>query len=643
MNNRTKYIFLCLSLFTFFTGCKKYLDVVPDNVATIENAFTLRSSAEKYLFTCYSYLPRDGSYNTNPGFASADEVWYMFPSKDIGANDGVRIWNIARGGQNPSSPLCNYWDGSLGGRPLFTGIRDCNIFLDNIHKVPDMDDFEKKRWAGEVTFLKAYFHFMLARCYGPIPIIRNNLPIEAGTEEMRYYRSPVDSVFSYVMELLDQADLNEQIPDRINGTEAQELGRITRAIIKAMKAKVMITAASPLFNGNPDYAGFKDTRSVQMFPSYSADRWVKAAAACKEAIEFAESIGYSLYKFSAAAYPQMVAPIQVQLDLRGAVTDKETTNQEVIWANPNSRAGDLQRWSMPLIKAGTAGSGPKGIIAPPIKMAEMFYTKNGVPISQDITWPYITRFNLRKSTFADRFYVGVNEETVELHYDREPRFYASLGFDRGIWWGNWNKNFDSTGLAIVRARKGETAARQGISNYSISGYWIKKLVNIATVCADDGAMTTVQYPWPEIRLADLYLLYSEALNEVSGPNEETFKWINLVRQRAGIPTVQDAWSNFARENAKYTSKDGLREIIQMERGVELAFEGQRFWDLRRWKRSHIELNAPIKGWDIEQKDAASYYREVVLYNQNFRLREYLWPIGVDELLRNKNLVQNPGW
>jgi hypothetical protein len=643
MNKRIQNTILVISMIAGIAGCKKYLDVVPDNVATIENAFTLRSSAEKYLFTCFTYLPRDGSFNTNPGFATADEVWYMFPSKDIGSGDGVRFWNIARGGQNVSSPLGNFWEGINGGRPLFTGIRDCNIFLENIHKVPDMDDFEKKRWSGEATFLKAYYHFLLARNYGPIPIIRKNMPIESETEEMRYFRSPVDSCFDYIMQLLDEADLNEQIPDRINGTEAQELGRITRAIIKAVKAKVMITAASPLFNGNSDYAGFKDSRGVLLFPAYNAGKWEKAAAACKEAIEFCEGNGYMLYKFSAAAYPQMVEPIQVQLDLRGAVTDKETTNQEVIWANPNSRAGDIQRWSMPLIKAGTSGSGPKGIIAPPIKMAEMFYTKHGVPISQDITWPYSTRFNLRKSTFADRFYVGVNEETVELHYDREPRFYASLGFDRGIWWGNWNKNFDSTGLAFIRARKGETAARQGISNYSISGYWIKKLVNIATVCADDGAMTTVQYPWPEIRLADLYLMYSEALNEVHGPNEDVFKWINLVRLRAGIPSVQDAWTNYARENAKFNNKEGMREIIQLERAVELAFEGHRYWDLRRWKRAHIELNAPIKGWDIEQKDVAAYYREVVLFNQNFRLREYLWPISVNELLRNKNFVQNPGW
>ncbi|HVK49773.1 MAG TPA: RagB/SusD family nutrient uptake outer membrane protein [Pseudobacter sp.] len=643
MNIRKNIIILVFSLIGGLTGCKKYLDVVPDNVATIENAFTLRASAEKYLFTCFSYLPRDGHFNTNPGFATADEVWYMFPSRDIGTGDGVRFWNIARGGQNVSSPLGNYWEGTNGGRPLFTGIRDCNIFLDNIHKVPDMDDYEKERWKGEVIFLKAYYHFLLTRSYGPIPLIRSNLPIESETEEMRYFRSPVDSCFNYIVELLDQADANDQIPDRINGTEAQELGRITRAIIKSVKAKVLITAASPLFNGNADYAGFKDSRGVSLFPSYSADRWTKAEAACKEAIEFCESNGYMLYTYNSSVYPQMVAPIQVQLDLRGAVTDKETSNQEVIWANPNSRAGDLQRWSMPLIKAGTSGSGPKGIIAPPVKMAEMFYTKNGVPISQDITWPYNNRFNLRKSVFADRFYVGVNEETVELHYDREPRFYASLGFDRAIWWGNWNKNFDSTGLAIIRARKGETAARQGISNYSISGYWIKKLVALATVCADDGAMTTVQYPWPELRLADLYLLYSEALNEVHGPTEETFKWINKVRTRAGIPIVQDAWSQYARENAKYTSKEGLREIIQMERANELAFEGHRNWDLRRWKRSHIELNAPIKGWDIEQKDAAAYYREVVLYNQNFRLREYLWPLSVNELLRNRNFVQNPGW
>lgn len=632
-------LYLALIVLMSTGACKKYLDVVPDNVATIDNAFTLRSSAERYLFTCYSYMPRTGHFNDNPAMNAGDELWYMFPSKDISVN----FWNIARGGQNASAPLGNFWEGTNSGRPLFTGIRDCNIFLDNIHKVPDMDRFEKDRWSAEVTFLKAYYHFYLLRMYGPIPIIRTNLLVGSKPDEVKVYREHVDSCFNYIVELLDQVMENEQLPDRIVGTEATELGRVTKSIVTAFKARVLVTAASPLFNGNADYASMNDPKGGKPLFNTTPDpqKWVRAAEACKQAIEFCHTNGYSLYKFTGAGY-NLVPETKLQLDIRGAVTDKEF-NSEVIWHNTLSRAGDIQRWSMPLINAGTSGNGPKGIIAPPIKMAELFYTSHGVPIEQDVAWDYGNRYALRKATNAERFYIKTGEETVQLHFDREPRFYANLGFDRGIWFGNWVNNYDSTGLAVVRARKGETAARQGISNFSITGYWIKKLVNITTACAADGAMTTVQYPWPEMRLADLYLLYAEALNEVDGPNNGALDWINLVRARAGLPTVQDAWSNWARENAKYTTKIGLRDIIHQERLIELAFEGHRFWDLRRWKEAHIVLNRPIKGWDIEQLDPASYYKEVLLFNQTFRMREYFWPLSINELLTNRNLVQNTGW
>jgi len=632
-------LYLVLGLLLATVACKKYLDVVPDNVATIDNAFTLRSSAERYLFTCYSYMPRTGSFNDNPAMNAGDELWYMFPSKDINTN----FWNIARGEQNASAPLGNFWEGTNSGRPLFTGIRDCNIFLENIHKVPDMDRFEKERWSAEVKFLKAYYHFYLLRMYGPIPLIKENKLVGSKPDEVKVFREHVDSGFNYVVQLLDEVMENEQLPDRIVGTEATELGRITKCIVTAFKARVLVTAASPLFNGNQEYAGMSDPKGGKALfnATFDPQKWVRAAEACKQAIEFCQANGYSLYKFTGAAY-NLVPETRLQLDIRGAVTDKEF-NPEVIWHNTLSRAGDIQRWCMPLINAGTSGSGPKGIIAPPIKMAELFYTKNGVPIDQDVTWDYNNRYALRKAVNAERFYLKVGEETVQLHFDREPRFYANLGFDRGIWYGNWINNYDSTGLAVVRARKGETAARQGISNFSITGYWVKKLVNITTACAADGAMTTVQYPWPEMRLADLYLLYAEALNEVGGPTSGALDWINQVRSRAGLKSVEEAWSNFARENAKHTTKAGLRDIIHQERLIELAFEGQRFWDLRRWKTAHEVMNRPIKGWDIEQLDPAAYYKEVLLFNQTFRMREYFWPISINELLTNRNLVQNTGW
>jgi hypothetical protein len=178
--------------------------------------------------------------------------------------------------------------------------------------------------------------------------------------------------------------------------------------------------------------------------------------------------------------------------------------------------------------------------------------------------------------------------------------------------------------------------------YSPTGYWAKKLVNFQNTI-EVSSYASQWYPWPIMRLADLYLLYSEALNEYSGPSADVYEYINRVRARSGLGTVQSSWTNFSRTPNKHTTQNGLREIIQQERSIELIFEGHRYNDLRRWKTAMLELNKPIKGWDLLQTDAATYYREVMLLDQTFRQANYLWPIKERNIIVNRNLDQNPGW
>src|SRR5690606_28548464 len=117
-----------------------------------------------------------------------------------------------------------------------------------------------------------------------------------------------------------------------------------------------------------------------------------------------------------------------------------------------------------------------------------------------------------------------------------------------------------------------------------------------------------------------------------------------VRERAGLHSVEQSWSTYSANPSKYTTVPGLRSIIQQERGIELAFEGSRFWDLRRWNTATRTLNAPIYGWDIEQSTYEAYNRRILLFRQSFdNLRDYLWPIHEHALQINPNLVQNPGW
>ncbi|WP_106830198.1 RagB/SusD family nutrient uptake outer membrane protein [Parabacteroides pacaensis] len=616
-------------------GCDDYLDIVPDNVATIENAFAMRSTAERYLFTCYSYLPAEGTFGSNIALSAGDEFW-------LPGTRTENAWYIARGYQNVADPYMNFWQGNRGGKDLYEGIRQCNVFIENIVKVPDMEEDEKNRWTAEAKFLKAYYHFYLVRMYGPIPLIKENVPVDADRSTIYPYRNTIDDCFNYITELLDEAI--PYLPAKIEN-EISELGRLTQIAGYSFKAVVLVTAASPFFNGNNDYANMRNTQGEMLFnQDKSMQKWEDAAEACRLAIEACEKEGYRLYKFAPDFFQYDISDtIRTQLSIRNSLNEK--WNSEIIWGNTNNMAISIQKAATPrgLDPSKTANSATEGYIAPPIKIAEMFYSDKGVPISEDKTYDYAGRWDLKIGDAASNLYIKEGYTTVKLHFNREPRFYADLGFDGGIWYGQGRFD-DKSDLFYVSCKKGQPATAQNQSSYSVTGYWPKKLVNFNNVIGSGTTYTIESYPWPLIRLSNLYLLYAEALNEIKDhPDSEVYKWINAVRERAGLQSVESSWEAFSTNPQKYKDKEGMRAIIQQERLIELAFEGQRFWDLRRWKLCMEEFNKPIKGWDLEQEDAPSYYRQKVIFNQQFTTRDYLWPIRENELLSNKNIKQNPGW
>ena len=274
----------------------------------------------------------------------------------------------------------------------------------------------------------------------------------------------------------------------------------------------------------------------------------------------------------------------------------------------------------------------------------MFYSKNGIPIEEDPTWN-VNQPAIKAGTAADQRYIKLNYETSSTNFDREPRFYANLGFDGGVWYGQgYYNDAVPTGTYYVSAKKGQPNGKGKADFGSVTGYFIKKYVhfqNTQGASANDYSITN--YPWPIFRLAQLYLLYAEALNEKSGPDAEVYKYINLVRERAGLQTVQVAWSTYSNNKGKYLTQPGLRAIIHRETLIELAFEGARFWDLRRWKEAPQEYVKPVQGWDIEQSTSALYYRKKLIFSPRFGQKDYFWPIRDNNILNNRNLVQNIGW
>ncbi|MCC9168187.1 RagB/SusD family nutrient uptake outer membrane protein [Pontibacter harenae] len=624
------------------SSCKDYLDVVPDNVATIENAFKLRNEAEKYLFTCYSFLPKNGDGWYNVGMFAGDEMWLPQASQA----QWHAAFRIAQGQQNKDAPLFDEWSGLRKGGgngwehlKMFRGIRHCNIFLENIkdeNKVPDLTIDERERWIGEVEFLKAFYHFYLFRMYGPIPIMDENSPIA----EPNAVRQPVDDVVTYISDLLDESV--KKLPPRIVDENSQ-LGRITQPIALAVKAKLWLFAASPLFNGNTDYAGFANHDGTVLFNrQYDQTKWVKARDAAKAAIEAAEANGHFLYTYKNDVL-QLSDEIKTQLNIRNAVTGR--WGPEAIWALSNSYMNNEFLAMPPVERSPHNDRGQtRGAWAAPLKIAKMFYTKNGVPIEEDKTLDYSDYMAVRTAEMSERYYIEPTYRTARLNFDREPRFYASLGFDGSIW---YMKDGNATGADentfYIRSKNSEKAGFGDYMNWNETGYFIKKLVHWESTTNSTSAPAWKGYPWPEIRLADLYLMYAEALNE-TGEAAEAIVYVDKLRERAGLKGVAESWSTYSKNPAKFTNQNGLREIIQQERLIELAFEGHRFWDLRRWKLAGEELNKDITGLNITSKTTEGYNSERVVFSQKFIVpRDYLWPIGNFDTRRNPNLVENPGW
>ncbi|WP_288737638.1 RagB/SusD family nutrient uptake outer membrane protein [uncultured Parabacteroides sp.] len=629
-------IIVCIS-FLFLTACS--LDVIPDNLPTIDHAFNNRASAETYLFTCYSYLPMNQVSRGNNVSLMSGESWMVLNDDNYWFGSHTEAHDIARGLQNSNSPLLNYWDGGEGGSNLFVAIRDCNIFLENIHKAIDLDNYERVRWEAEVKFLKAYYHFFLLRMYGPIPIIETNLPVSANPEEVKVYREPVNDVAAYICELLDEA--SEELPVKITN-EIQEMGRATKPIALALKAKVKMMIASPLFNGNDRYKNLIDNRGVNLFPEYDANRWNEAVSACKEAIDCAHEAGCKLYYYQ--GYLPLSDTTRYKLNLRYAITEK--WNPEIIWGTTINDS-DLQGACMIRTRSDETGNMQTiATIAPTLDVVERFYTRRGVPISEDKIWKnnnrYVERYKTEIVGDSEKYLLKDGYTTAKLNFDREYRFYASLIFDGCLIYGNGVTDDKSNSMTYGQMKKKQFGGQLAADSYSITGYTPKKLINPESTVKGT-TFTRKRYSFPVIRLADLYLMYAEALNETGAGNSDIFQWIDPVRERSGLEGVEASWSKYSTNPTKINTQEGRRDIIHQERLIELAFEGETHWDILRWCEADDYRNRPIRGWNASGETAEEYYVETFITYPTFTTKDYFTPLKKSSLNVNNNLIQNYGW
>lgn len=620
---RFYHIIILLSGLILASSCN-FLDVVPDEIPQDSDAFKDKKAAERFLYSCYSYIPNPRNGTLSQDFFTADEV--------VTAFDHEPFSKFPKGDYTPANPTdLSYWN------TLFQGIRQCYILMENIDGVPGMVKEEKELYKAEATFLIAYYHFLLIRSYGPTLLIKSLPDVEMPTEQFPE-RETYDECVKWVAEKFDEAvTLGLQI--RHTGSA---YGRATSIAALSFKARLYVYAASPQFNGGSSTVAGTDnlTSAYQNFvnsdgellinTTYDPSKWVRAAEACSIAIKAATDNNYDLYRDSVPTTNQPLPNIPAERRVRMTFCDKYSP--EIIWASTMREEGYwLQNKSTPY-DPGRDWSWNG--IAPTLTMIESFYTENGLPIDEDPAYVYTNRYNY--TNVSD---VHTNGVTSNLNIGREPRFYAWVAYHNGYY--EIQRSSSENKLHTQFYKDGNCGIKSRTNNYSPTGYLNKKGVH-PLYAQGSGGGGLVHYPWPFIRLAELYLNYAEALIEVGGaPNLTLAKdYIDLVRVRAGIPTLDQAWAS----TGKTLDQAKMRQIVRQERTIELYLENHRFWDVRRWLLGEKYFNVSPKGMTINANNEDFFTPITVQMVRKFiKPNHYLMPIPQTDTDKNIKLINNPGY
>lgn len=584
-------------------SCKKYLSQVPDDVLTIEKIFTSRTNTESFLANVYRSLPNElnqrftGNENAGPWTASSDEAKYTWDF-NYSNNMNAGTWSKTDGS------VSNYWN------QYYKAIRNATYFMQNIDgATPEISQNIKTTYKAEARALRAIYYFLLLRTYGPVPIIGEKiLDINAPISDLRIARTPFDQGIDFVTSELDAA--YQSLPVT---TATQDLGRVTKGVCKAYKAEALLLKASPLFNGNTDMSALKNADGTALISqTYDAAKWNAAATAAKAFIdEFAPGT-YDLYRVNNAD-PFVAA----YLSCRDVMTN--TWNQEWIFARSNSN-NYLQYDRTPKhVGASNSGGAYQGAGANGVTqtMVDAYFTANGRSID-DAASGYVTA---GFSNFKAPFDITARA-TYNQWVNREPRFYVGVTYNNSYWLNQINNSNIITNFFY----NGNSGRSQSTSDVTPTGYVVRK--NVAANGNGRGIVL--------LRLANIYLDYAEALNESQPGSADILRYVNLIRERAGVPQYGSAGL------ASPVGQAAVREAIRKERRVELAFENVRYFDTRRWKIAETTDGGAFYGMDLSKSDN-SFYNKTLLETRIFRKRDYLFPIPNDEVLKNNNMVQNPGW
>lgn len=621
-----------------FTSCD-YLDVVPPEQPGLKDAMKDQDAALGFLYSCYGGVKNPIKYTSL--FASTDE----FALPELWNHDGQRMsWNTL------TAPSVGEW--IWGGTYRYVG--QCYLFLRELEKTNVVSDAQKVEWKAETDFLVAYYHFIILSYYGPCPITDKYIDETTPTSEY-HGRYHFDYVVDWIAAKLDEAAANLPAIRK----QDEEWGRATSTMAKALKARLLLYAASDLWNGGFPNRDFRNRnfetpgygKELVSF-TYDKNKWVRAEQACKEALEFAQTNGQralldvdvtnNLYKQEKVPLPFVpgigqqdenhIRFLERVLLMRYLVTTRENEgNREMIWGIADQ--GDMLMGSLPkhIVKKsnGTYTDGYSGV-SPFLYTIEHFYTQNGKLPEKDPSF-YSNNQWLESAGLT-------RTDIIKLNTNREPRFYAWMSFDGD----DYSSKIRAGEPLRIQLRNGQ---EQGFNpalfnrDHCVTGYLSKKFVmpNLQYY-AGSGGDNNVSKPRPLIRLAELYLNLAECQAEL-GKNDEAITTLNFIRRRAGIPelTTQDINTDMP-----------MIEWVRNERFIELWGEGHRYFDVRRWMIAPQRLGAGTReGLNAEEKTNPTFgefnKRVTVPQPYKWNSRMYLGPIFLNEVYKNPQMIQAPGY
>jgi hypothetical protein len=645
------FLSICLGMMLF--SCSDFLDVVPDNTVTMEDIFSTKEQAWNALARIYHSLPLINSHLYSE-YGLGDEYRVYLGNQT--ANRSLADM-INRGDQSVDNPILGLWSGTRGAWNLYQAIYDTNLFMENIELVGNMTETEKADWKAQAKFLHAYYTFLLVQHYGPVVIADKMVPADAIDTDMYPRRRKIEECFQYIIRLI-----NEAIPDLREKANTDVYGQVDKIVAKSIKAKILLFRASPFFNGNTDYSQFLDIDGQPFFSqTYDKQKWKEALDAINEAIEICEKNGLGLYVYDKNIYTYDRADFDANTDimqtlynLRMLIVDP--WNMEVIWGFSNLNPAGVEDWqaitNIPLPEGYDSYGGSYstsvcwGSTGATLAVSERYYTRNGLPMDEDLSYQYNMRYDITTTPTEDnpeyektRGLLQPGVQVVNMYLGRELRFYANLGITGGYFRSHSNR----IATSMFAEQPGGRYSKFGVQ-YITTGIGIQKFVHPDTKAGHIARL--VRFPYPLMRMADLYLMKAEALTQyLEVPTQEVYDAINKVRRRAGIPDVEKVWSNpeLAKTVNKHTTKEGMLEIILRERDNELAFEGHRYWDVVRYRNAITEFSKPNVGWNNMGSDAETFFVRTIYQQNKFFKKNYLWPIDLKELTINNNLVQNPWW